>query len=103
MTQVMLLDGVKLFVLVAGVFYAALVVAGYATEGPHYQARFHFAEPARSGERLLLWTGIKILEAAISLLRLVFNQLFIASGELALWAINKSSPRVQREVHSRFL
>ncbi len=101
--QVVFWEVLKLFVPVAGLFYAAVVVAGYVTVGPHYQARFHFAEPARSSERLLVWTGIKILGIIITVLRLMANQLFTASAELALWAVNKSSPKVQREVHSRFL
>ncbi|HLI30521.1 MAG TPA: hypothetical protein VKV79_05405 [Terriglobia bacterium] len=96
-------DAVKLLILVLGLVYAALVFAGYVTEGPHYQPRFHLEEPARSGERLLVWTGIKLLVALVRLCRSLFNQLLTASGEVGFWIVNKSGPKVQREVRSRFL
>jgi len=101
--QVVFWDAVKLLFLVLGLVYAALVFAGYVTEGPHYHPRFHLAEPARSGERLLIWTGIKILDAAIHLFRSILNQLLTASSEVGFWVVNKSGPKVQREVRSRFL
>lgn len=101
--QIIFWDVLKLLVVMLGCLYAALVLAGYITEGPHFQPRLNLSEPARSGERLLIWTGIKILDAAFRIARSTLNQLFTASAEVASWFIDKSSPTVQRKVRSRFI
>ncbi|HLI33907.1 MAG TPA: hypothetical protein VKW70_02590 [Terriglobia bacterium] len=101
--EVILSDAMKLLVVILGLIYAGLVFTGYITEGPHYQPRLHWTEPARSGERLLVWTGIKILHAFLRLFRSACNQLFTASAEVGLWVVDKSGRDIQRKVHSRFL
>ncbi len=103
LTQVVAWDAMKLLVAILGLFYAGLVFTGYVTEGPHYQPRLRWTEPARSGERLLVWTGIKILDAILRLVRSTCNQLFAASAEVGFWVVDKSGPDIQRKIHSRFL
>lgn len=96
-------DAIKLTVALAGFIYAALVLAAYEMEGAQYQPRVQFTKPARSSERLLIWTGVKVLDMLLRGGRLLLNQLFVASAEVGDWAVAKSSPAVQRKVRSRFL
>lgn len=103
MAEMVIRDAAKLLVMVLALIYGGLVIAGYITEGPHYQPRFHLDEPARSGERLLLWTGIKVLDAVLRFLRSLMNQLFTASAEVGFWLIDKSGPKLQRKVRNRFI
>lgn len=93
----------KLLVIVLGLIYAVLVYAAYDMEGSHYQAHLQLTKPARSGERLLIWTGVKIVDTAVRFAKSVLNQLFAASAEVGEWAVEKSSPSVQRKVRSKFL
>jgi len=101
--QIVLGDAVKLLALVLGLFYTGLVLSVYVTGGPHYQPQFHLAEPARSGERLLVWAGIKILDAMIHLFQSILNQLFTSAAEVGLWVVSKSGSKLQHEVRSHFL
>lgn len=103
MADIVIRDAAKLLVIVLALIYGGLVIAGYITEGPRYQPRFHLDEPARSGERLLLWTGIKVLDAVLRFLRSLMNQLFTASAEVGFWFIDKSGPKLQRKVRNRFI
>ncbi len=101
--QIIFWDLVKLGVVMLGFLYAGLVLAGYITEGPRFQPRLNLSAPARSGERLLIWTGIKILDWACRIARSTLDELFTASAEVASWCVDKSSPAVQRKVRSRFI
>lgn len=103
LTQVIVWDSLKLLVGLLGLLYAALVLTSYVTEGPHYQPRLRLAEPLRSGERLLVWTGIKVMEGLLKLFRSIFDQLFAASAEVGFWVVDKSGPKAQRKVRSKFL
>ena len=96
-------DALKLLVALLGLVYAGLVFTAYELEGPRYQPRFQLTRPGRSGQRLLIWTGVKILNALLRVIWLMLNQLFAASAEVGEWAVAKSSPEVQRKVRSRFL
>lgn len=102
-TQVVLWDGLKLLVGMLVLLYAALVLTGYVAEGSHYQPRLQVAEPFRSGERLLVWTGIRIMDTFLRLFRFFFNQLVVASAEVGFWVVDRSGPKAQRKVRSRFL
>lgn len=102
-THIIVLTAVKLLVVLAGLIYAGLVITAYEMEGPHYRPRIQFAKPARSGERLLVWSGVKLLDALIRFSKSVFNELVMASGDVGDWVVERSSPSVQRKVRSRFL
>jgi hypothetical protein len=101
--HMILWDAVKVLVALLALIYAGLVLTGYASEGPGYQPHLSWTEPGRSSERLLIWTGIKILEALRRVTRSMFNQLFMASADIGLWFVDKSSSEVRRKVRSRFL
>lgn len=102
-THIIVLAAVKLLLVFAGLIYAGLVVTAYEIEGPHYRPRIQLAKPARSGERLLVWAGVKLLHTLIRFSRSVFNELVVASGDVGSWVVDRSSPSVQRKVRSRFL
>jgi hypothetical protein len=96
-------DSVKLLVAILALLYAGLVLMAYATEGLRYKPRLRWSEPARSGERLLVWTGVKLLDAFLRLMRSMFDQLFLASAEIGLWLADRSGTEVRRKVRSKFL
>lgn len=102
-THIIVLAAVKALVVLAGLIYAGLVITAYEIEGPNYRPRLQWAKPARSGERLLVWTGVKLLHALIRFSKTFFNQLVVASGDVGDWVVDRSSPAVQRKVRSRFL
>ena len=101
--QVVFWDGLKLLVALAVLIYAALIVSAYEIEGKHYQPRFQLTKPARSGETLLIWTGVRILDVIVRASRAALNQMFAASADVGDWVVGKSSPSVQRRVRSKFL
>ena len=94
---------VKLLVAAGALLYVGLVLTAYVTEGTHYRPRLHWSEPMRSGERLLVWAGVKLLVAFLRLMRSVFNQLFQASAEIGIWLTDRSGTEVRRRVRSKFL
>jgi hypothetical protein len=101
--QAVIRDSVRVLVAVLVLLYAGLVLTAYLTEGLRYQPRFRWSEPARSGERLLVWTGVKLLDGFMRLTRSMFNQLFLASAEIGLWLTDRSGNEVRRKVRSKFL
>ncbi|MDE3181315.1 MAG: hypothetical protein KGM47_16860 [Acidobacteriota bacterium] len=103
MSHMIIFTVAKVLVGALALVYAGLVLTAYEIEGPHYRPRLQFTRPARSGERLLVWTGVKILDALVRMSRSLFNELVMASGEVGEWVVDKSSPTVQRKVRSRFL
>jgi hypothetical protein len=102
-THIVLWYSLKAMVAMLALIYLGLVFMGYASEGRYYQPRFHWSEPARSGERLLVWTGIRVFDVFLRIGRSMLDQLFTASAEVGLWVIDRSSAEVQRKVRSKFL
>jgi hypothetical protein len=101
--HMILWDALKVLIALLALVYAGLVLTGYATEGTAYQPHLSWTEPGRSGERLLVWTGIKVLDGLLRMIRSMFNQLFMASADIGLWFVDKSTSEVRRKVRSRFL
>ncbi|MGH9446545.1 MAG: hypothetical protein ACRD3O_12570 [Terriglobia bacterium] len=101
--HIIMWDAVKVLIALMALVYLGLVLTGYTSEGPRYQPRLSWAEPGRSGERLLVWIGIKGLYTLLRMARSMFNQLFMASADIGFWFVNKSTSEVQRKVRSRFL
>lgn len=98
-TRVIFERAVKVLVPTSG--FSGLAVVGHVTE--RSQHRFfpvQFAKATRSGERLLVWMGAKILDGLFRFFRGLFTLLFSASADVALWAVDKSGPNVQRKVRS---
>jgi hypothetical protein len=102
-THLVFWDGLKMLIWALALIYAGLVFTAYEIEGRHYQPQLQLTKPARSGERLLIWTGVRILDTLLRIARSTFDQLFAASAEVGDWAIEKSGPAVQRKVRSKFL
>jgi len=92
----------KLLVIVGGVFYASLVVAAYAREGPGFQLRLESGYPARAAERLLIWVGVRITAMMASALKWVLDVLYEASADVGAWVVSKSNSQVQARVSVRF-
>ena len=86
----------------AGALYAGMVLMRYRTDGPHYRLSFELRDPARSVQHLLVWLGVKVLEACLRIARAILNILLEASAEVGEWFI-RHSPAVQESVRSRFL
>lgn len=103
LSHIVVLTALKIVIALAALIYAGLVVTTYELEGPQYRPQMQFSKPARAGEQLLVWTGVKMLDALIRLARSAFNELVTASGEVGNWVVDRSSPSVQRKVRSRFL
>jgi hypothetical protein len=101
--EAVLWDSLKVLIAMGILLYAGLVLMAYATEGTHYRPRLRWTEPARSGQRLLVWTGVKLLDVFLRLMRSIFNQLFQASAEIGIWLTDRSGTEVRRKVRSRFL
>jgi predicted Kef-type K+ transport protein len=92
----------KLLAVAAGALYAGMVLTKYRTVGRHYRINLELRDPARSAEHLVVWLGVKVLDACLRCASVVLNMLLEASIEVAEWFIRRS-PAVQERVRSRFL
>ena len=92
----------KLVTFVAGARYVGMVLMKYRTVGPHYRLNLELRDLASSAERLLVWLGVKVLDACLRSASVIFNMLLEASIEVAEWFIRRS-PAVQERIRSRFL
>ena len=86
----------------AGALYAGMVLMRYRTDGPRYRLSFELRDPVRSVEHLVIWLGVKVLEACLRFARAILNMLLEASAEVGEWFISRSLT-VQESVRSRFL
>jgi hypothetical protein len=79
-----------------------MVLMRHHTDGPHYRLSFDLRDPARSVVHLVVWLGVKILEACLWFARTILNMLLEASAEVGEWFMRRS-PAVQESIRSRFL
>jgi hypothetical protein len=86
----------------AGAVYAGMVLMRFRTDRPHYRLSFDPRDLARSVEHLLVWLGVKVLEACLRIARVILNVLLEASAEVGEWFI-RLIPAVQESIRSRFL
>ena len=86
----------------AGALYAGMVLMRYRMDGPHCRLSFELRDPAWSVVHLVVWLGVKVLEACLWIARAILNMLLEASAEVGEWVIRRS-PAVQGSVRSRFL
>jgi hypothetical protein len=91
----------KLVTVVAGARYVGMVLMKYRTAGPHYRLNLELRDLAGSAEHLLVWLGVKVLDACLRAARVIFNMLLEASIEVAEWFMRRS-PAVEERVRSRF-
>jgi hypothetical protein len=86
----------------AGALYAGMVLITYYTEGPNCRLSFELRDPARSAVHLVVWLGVKVLQACLWLAGAILNMLLEASAEVGEWFLRRS-PAVQESIRSRFL
>ncbi len=85
----------KLAFVALGMFYAVYVLVTYSNSGPNYRPSLDPDDPIHSFERILLWLGIKIIAAAVTVGRKVFDYLSEPSADVGHWVIGKS-PLLER-------
>ena len=86
----------------AGALYAGMVLMKYRTDGPRYRLSFELRDAARSMRNLVVWLGVKVLDAWLRFAGAIFNMLLEASAEVGEWFMRRS-PAVQQSIRSRFL
>jgi hypothetical protein len=92
----------KLLAVAAGAIYAGMVLMRYRTDGPHYRLSFELRDPARSVQHLVVWLGVRVLDACLRFAGAVFNMLLEASAEVGEWLMRRS-PAVRQSMRSRFM
>jgi hypothetical protein len=92
----------KLLALAAGAIYTGMVLMKYRTDGPRYRPNFELRDPARSMQNLVVWLGVKVLDACLRFAGAIFNMLLEASAEVGEWFMRRS-PAVRQSMRSRFL
>ncbi|MGH9433207.1 MAG: hypothetical protein ACRD3T_16880 [Terriglobia bacterium] len=103
MIQTAIWLGVKLAIAAAGLIYTGLVLTSYSLEGRHYQPRLRFSEPGRSGGRLLVWWGVKLVDFLVRSGHAIVAMLCDSSAQVMSWVIDNSSQEIRQKVRSRFL
>lgn len=93
----------KVALIAIAILYGGLVLANYATGGARYPLRLDPEEPARSLQQILVWAGVKLLDAMVRTLKVLWEMLSDASAEVGEWFVSRRSPRVQAEFRSHFL
>jgi len=99
---ILLVQLCKLLAIALGAVYAGMVLMRYRTDRPHFRLNFQLRDPARSMQHLMVWLGVKILDACLRLVMAFLNMLLEASAEVGEWILRRS-PTVQQSVRSRFL
>jgi len=79
---------VKLFLAGVGILYAGLVLIALRTEGAHNRVPFDWGDPARSGERLLIWVGVRGVSATLQWLKAALDILEDASADVGEWLLH---------------
>lgn len=101
--QMLIWIAVKIAIAAIGLIYVGLVLTSYSLEGRRFQPRIKLTEPARSGERLLIWSGVKLMDLLIRSGQAFARMLYDASAEVMTWVIDNSNPVIRQKVRSRFL
>jgi hypothetical protein len=86
----------------AGAVYAWMVLTRYLTDGPRYRLDLELRHPAKSVFHLVVWLGVKVLQACLWLATAILNMLLEASAEVGEWFI-RPRPAAQESIDSRFL
>jgi hypothetical protein len=87
---------------VAGALYVGMVMMRYHMDGPHCRLSFDLRDPARSVVHLVVWLGVRVLDACLRFARAILNILLEASAEVGEWFM-RLSPTVEESIRSRFL
>ena len=92
-----------IFFTTVGALYAGLVLMTYVVFGPAYRLQLDPQAPVVSGERLLVWIGVKTLYLVIRSLKATLNLLSDTSAEVGDWLVRRTSEEVQAAYRSRVL
>ena len=79
---------IKLLLVGIAVLYAGLVLIVWRTEGIHDRVPFDWKDPARSGERLLVWIGVRGISAVLQGLEGALEILEEASADVGDWLLH---------------
>ena len=97
-TELMTICGVVLLMA-----YVAMVIMGYATEGPRYHFRFDATRPAGSLRRLLVGLGVRLTAGIVRLSGRAMNPLYEASAQVGDWITERTSEETQERFRARFM
>ena len=97
-TELMTICGVVLLMA-----YVAMVIMGYATEGPRYHFRFDATRPAGSLRRLLVGLGVRLTAGVVWSFQRAMNPLYEASAQVGDWVTERTSEETQQKFRSRFM
>ncbi len=78
----------KLALLAGAVFYAALVLMSYQTEGIKARPQVDWNDPPHAVERLSVWAGVEALVFSIRVGKKLFEMLSEASAEVGEWFLS---------------
>jgi hypothetical protein len=78
----------ELAVLAGAAFYAVFVLISYLTEGSRPRPQVDLRYPARSGQHLAVWLGVKLLALVVQAVALVLAMLSEASAEVGDWFLS---------------
>jgi hypothetical protein len=102
-SDLVLTTGLKLALVLTMLFYTAMVLVSYSTEGPHYRLKFDPARPARSVERLAVWLGVRMIATVARATGLLYDTLSETSADVGEWFIRRRGPEAEARFHARFL
>lgn len=88
----LLLAAFKLFLEVAVILYAGLVLIALKSNQPP-QLSFDWNDPARSGERILIWTGVMAFGFVWRELKAVLDILEDTSADVGEWLLHRRGTR----------
>jgi hypothetical protein len=88
MVWTLLSGAVKLLLAGVGVLYTGLVLIALRTEGAHDRVPFDWGDPARSGERLIVWVGVKAVSTVVQGLKAAMDILEDASADVGEWLLH---------------
>ncbi len=78
----------KLALLAGSVFYAALVLMSYQTEGLKARPHVDWNDPPHALERLSVWAGVETLAFSLKAGKKIFAMLSEASAEVGEWFLD---------------
>jgi hypothetical protein len=73
----------------AALLYLGLVLAVYRHEGRAFRMRWALRDPSRSALYLLVWLGVRVVDALDRFFRRTFDILYDASADVGEWYLRR--------------
>ena len=87
-------SGLIQLLLVAGaIFYAALVMTHYRSEGPRPRPHVNWHDPAHAAEHFAVWMGVRALAVGVRVTTPVLGILSEASADVGDWFLSHRHSR----------